>query len=436
MVDDAGPLGLDAVKAVFDDEKVVSDAGVLLLATLARRLGVEGVVERIVCLDRSRAGARNAGRKVMALLFSMVLGGDCIDDAQILRSGRTTRLLGWMPAPSTLGTFLRAFTFGHVRQLERVLGECLTRAWASGAGPGQERLVIDVDSFITEVYGRQKQGASFGYTRVRGLHPILACRADTGEVLQVRLRQGAANTQRGILRFTDELIARIGRANPGRGKRLLRADNGFWNLKLFAKLEKAGWDYSIGIRMTKPIQALVDQIPESDWTRIEDYPLPGEAQIAETKYGKRRMIVRRVRALPNAQSELFPAWLHYPFATNRTDEIALVESEHRQHAVVELAIRDLKDQALAHFPSGDFSANSAWTVIAALAHNMMRWTSIVGLPGATVRTARTLRRRLLTLPGRLTHHAGTWTLHLPARWPWKDDFTNALTRIRALNPTT
>jgi hypothetical protein len=436
MVDDAGPLGLDAVKAVFDDEKVVSDAGVLLLATLARRLGVEGLVERIVCLDRSRPGARNAGRKVMALLFSMVLGGDCIDDAQVLRSGRTTRLLGWMPAPSTLGTFLRAFTFGHVRQLEQVLGECLTRAWTAGAGPGQERLVIDVDSFITEVYGRQKQGASFGYTLVRGLHPILACRADTGEVLQVRLRQGSANTQRGILRFTDELIARIGRANPNGGSRLLRADNGFWNLKLFARLEKAGWDYSIGIRMTKAIQALVDEIPEADWTKIEDYPLPGEAQIAETKYGKRRMIVRRVRALPNAQSELFPAWFHYPFATNRTDEIALVESEHRQHAVVELAIRDLKDQALAHFPSGDFSANSAWTVIAALAHNMMRWTSVIGLPGKTVRTARTLRRRLLTLPGRLTHHAGTWTLHLPARWPWQEDFTNALTRIRALNPAT
>jgi hypothetical protein len=272
MVDDAGPLGLDAVKAVFDDQKVVSDAGIVLLATLATRLGVESLVDRIVCLDRSRAGTCNAGRKVIALLFSMVLGGDCIDDAQVLRSGRTTRLLGWMPAPSTLGTFLRAFTFGHVRQLERVLGECLTRAWAAGGGPGVERLVIDVDSFITEVYGRQKQGASFGYTRVRGLHPILACRADTGEVLQVRLRQGSANTQRGILRFTDELIARIGRANPDGGTRLLRADNGFWNLKLFAKLEKAGWDYSIGIRMTKSIRAIVDEIPEDDWTTIEDYP--------------------------------------------------------------------------------------------------------------------------------------------------------------------
>jgi hypothetical protein len=186
--------------------------------------------------------------------------------------------------------------------------------------------------------------------------------------------------------------------------------------------------------MIKPIREIVEQIPEIDWTRIEDYPKPGEAHVAQTTYNGRRMIVRRVRALPNAQSELFPAWFHYPIATNRTDPLMLVESEHRQHAVVELVIRDLKDQALAHFPCGDFSANSAWTVIAALAHNLMRWTGVLGLPGTTVRTARTVRRRLLCLPGRLTHHGGQWTLHLPARWPWREDFTTALSRIRALPP--
>ncbi len=153
----------------------------------------------------------------------------------MLRAGRTNRLLGWMPAPSTLGTFSRAFTFGHVRQLERVLGECLTRAGSAGAGPGAGRLVIDVDSFIGEVFGYQKQGASFGYTKVRGLHPIIATRAGTGEVLQIRLRQGAANTQRGMLRFTNELIARVDRAGAT-GIKLLRADSGFWNLKVFKRL--------------------------------------------------------------------------------------------------------------------------------------------------------------------------------------------------------
>jgi len=434
-VDDAGPVGLDHVEVAFDDEKVVSDAGIMLLATLTQRLGIQRLVDDTVLLSHERPGAVNAGRKVLALLFSMVLGGDCIDDARVLRCGRTNRLLGWMPAPSTLGTFLRAFTFGHVRQLERVLGECLTRAWAAGAGPGAARLVIDVDSFIGEVFGDQKQGAGFGYTKVRGLHPILATRAGTGEVLQIRLRKGAANTQRGMLRFTDELIARVDRAGAT-GIKLLRADNGFWNLKVFKRLEAAGWEYSIGIRMTKPIRALVDQIPETDWTTIEDYPQPGEAQIAETKYGARRMIVRRVRALPNAQSELFPAWFHYPFATNRIEEIAIVEAEHRQHAVVELVIRDLKDQALAHFPSSRFAANGAWTVIAALAHNLLRWTTIIGAPEQTVPNARTTRRRLLNLPGRLTRHSNQWTLHLPARWPWREDFTTALTRIRALTPAT
>ena len=200
---------------------------------------------------------------------------------------------------------------------------------------------------------------------------------------------------------------------------------------MFARLEKAGWTYSIGVRMTAPVRELVEQIPEDARTTIQDYPDTGEAQIAETTLSGRRLIVRRVRTL-GVQGELFPTWQHFSFATNRTDESAIVEAEHRQHAVVELVIRDLKDQALAHFPSGQFHANAAWTVIAALAHNLLRWTELLGLPGRTIRAARTLRRRLLTLPGRLTTHAGCWTLHLPARWPWQQDFTEALARIRAL----
>jgi hypothetical protein len=292
--------------------------------------------------------------------------------------------------------------------------------------------VIDVDSFIGEVHGYLKQGASFGYTKKRGYQPLLASRAETGEVLHVRLRKGAANTQRGIVRFADELIARVERAGAS-GVKLLRADSGFWNNKLFTRLEKAGWAYSIGVRMTRAVAEIVAQIPEQAWTRIDDYPATGEAQIAETTLGGRRLIVRRVRTL-GVQQELFPTWQHHPFATNRSEEISLVEAEHRQHAVVELCIRDLKDQALEHFPSGQFNANAAWTVIACLAHNLVRWTGLLGLPNTTVRAARTLRRRLLALPGRLTSHAGHWTLHLPARWPWQEDFGEALTRIRALPP--
>jgi hypothetical protein len=367
----------------------------------------------------------------MTLISAMALGADSIDDCDVLRAGRTGAVLGHrVAAPSTLGTFLRAFTFGHVRQLDRVLDQTLARAWRAGGDPGDERLVVDVDSFVGEVHGYAKQGAAYGYTRQRGYHPILASRADTGEVLHVRLRKGSANTSRGAPRFVDELIARVARAGAI-GPKLLRADSGFWSKKIFVRLERAGWRYSIGVRLQPSVRAAIEQIPERAWQTLEDYPPTSVAQIAETTLGDQRLIVRRVRTL-DAQGELLPSWELFPFVTNRTDAVEIVEAEHRRHAVVELAIRDLKDQALAHFPSGQFFANAAWTVIACLAHNLLRWTAVLGLPGRTLRVARTVRRRLLAIPGRLTRSARRWTLRLPARWPWQRDFIEALTRIRAL----
>ncbi len=430
MVHDDRAVGPDGVQVSFDDGRAVSDAGVMVVATLAQRLGVEALAGQLVRLRRDRPGAANAGRKVMALIYAMVLGADSIDDSDVLRAGRTGRLLGgWIAAPSTLGTFLRAFTFGHVRQLDALLGRSLERAWKAGAGPGDGRLVIDVDSFVGEVCGYLKQGAAYGYTRLLGYHPILATRADTREALHIRLRKGSANTQKGIVRFTDELIARVDRAGAT-GVKLIRADSGFWNTKVFARLERAGWQYSIGVRMIKTVRAAVEAIDEDAWQTI-DYPEDGEAQIAETVYAGRRLIVRRTRLL-GAQAELWPDWRHFCVITNRTEDIALVEAEHRDHAVIEQVIADLKDQALAHFPSGDFHANGAWTVLAAIAHNLLRWTQLLGLPDTTVRAARTLRRWLLAVPGRLTRHTRGWTLHLPARWPWHGDYINALNRIRAL----
>jgi hypothetical protein len=185
--------------------------------------------------------------------------------------------------------------------------------------------------------------------------------------------------------------------------------------------------------MIKTVRATVEAIDENAWQSIQ-YPDDGEAQIAETTYGGRRLIVRRTR-LVGVQAELWPDWRHFCLITNRDEDITIVETEHREHAVIEQVIADLKDQALAHFPSGQFHANSAWTVLGALAHNMLRWTQLLGLPATTVRAARTLRRRLLQVPGRLTHHARGWTLHLPARWPWHGDYTRALNRIRTLTPT-
>src|SRR4051794_18030287 len=281
MVQDDEAVGLDGVRVEFDDERVVSDAGVMLVAPLAGRLGLEALAAERVRLRRNRAGAANAGRKVMAVLYAMILGADSIEDCGVLRAGRTRRLLGgWLPAPSTLGTFLRAFTFGHVRQLDALLGQALERAWQAGAGPGSARLAVDVDSFVGQVCGRLKQGAAYGYTKVLGYHPILATRADTREVLHIRLRKGSANTQKGIERFVDELIARVERAGAT-GPKLLRADSGFWNTEVFKRLQKAGWQYSIGVRMQKGVREAVEAIDEDAWQTI-DYPDDGEAQIAET----------------------------------------------------------------------------------------------------------------------------------------------------------
>jgi hypothetical protein len=422
----------DRSVVAFDDERVVANAGVLLPALLSQRLGIEGLVEARVDLG-DRAGGANPGRKVMTMLSAMVLGADCIEDCDVLRSGQTAAVLGHrISAPSTLGTFLRAFTFGHVRQLDRVLADCLQRAWVGGAGPGDQPLTVDVDSFVGEVHGYDKQGALFGYTRKRGYHPILATRAETGEVLHIRARKGSANTARGALRFVEELIPRVARAGAT-GPKLLRADSGFWNKKIMARLQAAGWTYSIGVRQQKHIKTAITTIPETDWQALPDYPDGGEAQIAQTMLAGQRLVVRRTRLI-GAQAELWPDWRHFAFLTNRTDPLEVVEAEHRQHAVVELAIRDLKDQALAHFPSGKFYANAAWTVIAALAHNLLRWTTLIGLPNTTMRAARTLRRRLLTIPGRLTRSGRRSTLRMPARWPWAHDFLAALKRLRALPP--
>jgi hypothetical protein len=426
-----GPASLDSVRVVFDEQRLVSDAGLLLTATLADRIGIEELVNESVWLGYRVPGAALPGRKVMSLVHGMLAGADSIDDMNVLRAGSTGLILGHrVMAPSTLGTFLRAFTFGHVRQLDHVLDSSLERAWDAGAGPGELPLVIDIDSFIGEVCGDQKQGASYGHTRQLGYHPILAARSDTGEVLHIRNRKGKANTQRGAARFVDELLARVRRAGHT-GPIIIRADIGFENHKLFGELDARGVKFSIGVKQSPTIRALIEQIPDTDWVTVADYPDGGEAQIAETRLKGWRLIVRRTR-LTGKQADLFPNWRRHAFATNRTVPTLVADTDHRDHATIELVIRDLKDQALKHFPSGRFAANSAWTVIAALAHNLGRWTTQIALPDRPVQTARARRRHLLQIPARLTRTSRQWTLRMPARWPWQNDFTTILDVIRAL----
>ncbi len=202
---------------------------------------------------------------------------------------------------------------------------------------------------------------------------------------------------------------------------------------MIARLREQGCEFSIGVTMHKIVTAQIADIPDDAWQSVADYPDSGVCELAETTLGDERLIVRRVHLhAQEGQTELFSYWRHHAFITNRVDAMHDVDSEHRQHAQVELVIRDLKAQALAHFPSGHYSANSAWTVIACLAHNLGRWTAMLGLSDPTPRAAATIRRRLFSLPGRLTRTARRWTLHLPARWPWAQNFIDALTRIRTL----
>jgi hypothetical protein len=252
---------LDQVDITFDDEHAVASAGLLLPATLAERLGIEQATDQLVDLG-GRPGAARPGPKLLTLVHAMVAGGDCIDDVELLRCGSTASVLGHrVMAASTVGTWLRSFTFGHVRQLDRLTEAILGRAWAAGAGPGDGPLVVDLDSTICEVCGYHKQGAGYGYTHRLGYHPLLATRADTGELLHARLRKGAANTARGIARFVDELVARLRRAGAS-GEPTLRADSGFWSAKLIRRLRGHRVRYSITVRQTKTVRAAIAAIPK------------------------------------------------------------------------------------------------------------------------------------------------------------------------------
>jgi Transposase DDE domain group 1 len=426
-----GGQSVDRLALAFDDERAVANAGLVLASTLAGRLGIERVIDETLELGE-RPGAARPGRKLLTLVFSALVGGDAIDDADVLRSGETQRVLGHrVMAPSTLGTFLRSFTFGHVRQLDRAFETILGRAWAAGAGPGSEPLTIDLDSTIIEVAGRAKQGAGFGYTKRRGYHPLLATRSDTGEVLHARMRKGSAQSQRGAERFVRELVKRVRRLGAT-GPLLVRADSGFWSNKTVAALEQHGVRYSIGVSQHESVRQAIERIPADSWQALEDYPPEGIAEIAEGTLSGRRLVVRRTR-LAGAQAELFPDWRYHAFITDRNESLTLVEAEHRRHAQIELAIRDLKEgSGLNHAPSGRFFANAAWLLVSSLAHNLVRWLSRLGLGASGPIVAQTIRRRYLTLPGRITCSARLATLHLPARWPWRERFTQALARLRAI----
>ena len=354
----------------------MANAGLLLPATLAQHLGLRELVDRH--LDPGGVpGRANTGDKLLTLVASALAGGDCIDDADALRAGGTAGVLGCVvKAPSTLGTFLRSFRWGHVRQLDRVSRQLLARAWAAGAGPGDAPLTIDLDSTICETYGLAKEGARHhGYTGKRGYHPLLAIAAGTGDVLMSRLRQGRANTARGAAHFLRETVGRV-RYGGASGQLTVRADSGFYTHALVAVCREMGVRFSITIRQHKGLRELIEAIPEQDWTPIP-YWMDGAADVAETTYtpfqseadaAPVRLIVRRVKPTPGSQLALFATYSYHGFITDRDGEMLELEADHRRHAEIENAIRDLKyGVGLNHMPSGRFAANGAWLAVQVMA---------------------------------------------------------------------
>ena len=430
----------DRIQVAFDDHRLVANAGLMLPATLARRLGLSQLVDRHLDLGDA-PGRANTGDKLMTLVVSALAGGDCIDDADALRSGGTAGVIGCVvKAPSTLGTFLRSFRWGHVRQLDRVSRELLAQAWKAGAGPGDGPLSIDPDSTICETYGLAKEGARHhGYTGQRGYHPLLAVAAGTGEVLMARLREGRANTARGTAHFLRETVGRV-RYAGATGRLTVRADSGFYTHAVVAVCRKMDVRFSITVRQRQNLRNLIETIPEADWRPIP-YWMEGAADVAETTYtpfgsepaaAPVRLIVRRVRPTPGSQLALFADYSYHAFITDRQGDALELETGHRRHAEIENAIRDLKyGVGLNHLPSGRFAANAAWLAVQVMAHNLGRWTARLGL-GEQIVTTKTLRHRLLSLAGRITRKARGLTLHLPKGWPWETQFLSALARLRAI----
>ena len=315
----------DRIRIVFDDHRLVANAGLLLPATLARHLGLRELVDHHLDLGGA-PGRANTGDKLMTLVASAMVGGDCIDAADVLRTGGTACTLGGtVKAPSTLGTILRSFRWGHVRQLDRVSRELLARAWAAGAGPGDAPFTIDLDSTICETYGLAKEGARHhGYTGARGYHPLLAIAAGTGDVLMSRLREGRADTARGAAHFLRETVGRVRYAGAN-GRLRLRADSGLYTHGVVSVCRKMDVRFSITIRQHKSLRNLIEAIPEDAWTPIP-YWMDGAADVAETTCtpfqsepdaAPVRLIVGRVKPTPGSQLALFATYSYHGFITDR-----------------------------------------------------------------------------------------------------------------------
>ena len=434
----ASSHNLDRLRIDFDAPGLVANAGLVLPATLAQHLGLPALLRQHVQLGKVD-GAANPDRKALTVVASLLAGGEWVDDVNALRvGGLSAEVLGVAPAAaSTVGTFLRAFTAGHVRQLDAVQEDLHQRAWAAGAKPQDRTLKLDLDSTVIETYGLLKQGGKqFTYLHTRGYHPLLATIAETGEVVHSRLREGRAQAGRGAASFAGQTLARVRRGTMA--QIVVRTDSGFYAKKVVEACQRHDARFSISMRLQASHRKLIAAIPEERWTPIP-YWKEGAASVAEIPYtpfgGKRvyRMIIRRVEALADGQ-HLLPnvGYLHFAFITDREGgDMLELEADHRQHAVVENVIRDLKyGLALNHMPSGKFGANAAWLALNVIAHNLTRWMG--RLAGFTDACLKAWRHRFFALPARLVRRGRRLHLRLPCDWPWREPFLALLTELRSI----
>lgn len=431
---------LAGIETTFDETNLVPNAGLAVPAALAQKLGVAELVDERVRLPDDAAGRASSGAKALTVIGAMLAGGDSIDDCDVLRAGAAAELFDDTRAPSTIGTWLRGFIWATVRMLDAVSRVVLARAWQAGLGPDlASDLTIDFDSTICRVFGVSKQGARFGYTGVRGYHPLLATLAGSGEVLSCRMRGGNAGAARGANTFVRETVRRV-RDAGATGPVTVRADSAFYSRAFIGACRDHNLDFSVTVKLFAGIRRAIAAIDESAWQPIP-YWLDGGADIAETDYVAfagtpdavtLRLVVRRVRPTPGSQLALDVVHDYHPMLTNRTHDLTTVEADHRAHAVIELAIRDLKAGGLAHCPSGVFTANAAWLGLAVLAHNLGRWTLAAAGPDFERATVATLQTKLVAMPARLVHTGRQLKLRAPARWPWRHAYTAALARIAAI----
>ncbi|MFI7132442.1 IS1380 family transposase [Nonomuraea sp. NPDC050153] len=449
-------------QAIFDDEHVISYGGLAPALRLAERAGLQRLVGEHVAL--TAAHGANPAAKVVSIVAGMACGADSIDDLDALRHGGMDKLFDGIRAPSTLGSFLRAFTWGNVRQLDKVARQVLASLAAhTPLLPGKQVLAfLDIDSMQRRTYGYAKQGSGFGHTKiggksvlVRGLN-VLAVTLSTPlaapVVAATRLRGGSAGSARGAASLVRESIP-TARAAGCSGTLILRGDSAFYSAEVIGACHGQDARFSVTAKLDPKVKAAIAAIDEDTWTPIK-YPQAifdeqaggwvSDAEVAEVGYtaftSKKsqavtaRLIVRRVKKLneqaERGQDELFPAWRYYPIFTDSPYTLIQAEEQHRDHAVQEQVNADLIDGPLAHMPSGTFAANAAWLTLAAITHNLLRALGCLASTFHARARGATLRRHLIIVSARLARHGpadghGHLVVHLPAGWRWQPAWMNA-----------